>query len=176
MEASKVQVDSKLVTSKPLSFKRKQQLRKQAIFDLVRGKSYGDRVKLRDIQAAAQFSSQAAAQAFVKRMVANGELEEHEIGPNRMHDGVFYVIPSQIRIKQTVPDKMSNTPAPTHTPTLLVGKKESFTLNELTEAAALYAWSNTVHEIDSPELNRHADVKQFISYLESVVDNLGKLG
>lgn len=145
-EAARVSVSDELLRSPTLTLKRKRELRTIALFDLIKSRPYGTRIKYREIAKACHVNGDGAAQGFVKVLIKHGKLIEHQIDPMSRKEGLFYVVPGTVNAS----------------PPAFESTAGRFTLKELKAKAANYVWDNNVQEIDR--------LKDFLIYLENSVD------
>lgn len=98
MEASSVEISPETLKDNELTHSKRIALKKQLIIELVKRKPYGTKIKMPEFQKVTGDSSIGSLHSFVARMIANGELIRHSLGPKTF----FYTVPSEVTVSKPV--------------------------------------------------------------------------
>lgn len=95
LEASKVTIGQKTYDLNYLGKKRKTNLRRRLIIELIQSKPAGTTIKVREFQEVARFSTQANAYAFVNRMIRDGVIMRYEGDRPKTF---YYAVTGEVRV------------------------------------------------------------------------------
>lgn len=80
---ARVQVSQEIIraASAPLTYKRKKEIRREAIIAYIKSKPAGERIKLEEFREIGNFGANNAANVFVKTMVKKGLIVKTNLTP-----------------------------------------------------------------------------------------------
>lgn len=94
-EVARVKIDPKTL-DQVLSNKRKKELRKEVIKAYLKKKPYGKRTTSAQLKVIGNFATGNLAWIFIKRMVRDGELSQHSLGPRSF----FFTVNEELKVTQ----------------------------------------------------------------------------
>ena len=142
MGVSKLTVSQKTYDLNYLGKKKKTNLRRKAIIELIQSKPAGEIIKTGEIQAVGQFTTYANAWSFINRMTRDGVIARYESEKPKSY---YYAVTGAMRITKPGQQSSSET-SPVIDPS---------TKPTLAEYAKNFAWS---HNSDS--------LRDFVRYMD----------
>jgi hypothetical protein len=142
MEASRITLDP--ATQKPLTKKRRQELRRERVLGYIRSKPAGERIKLPEIMQLLNIKNFGSADSLIRSMLRQGLIRRHEIGLR----AYAYSIPGDAN---TVTPPRESEPKSEPTP-----QTAESVVSELEQCAMRYSWHN-------PE--QHDSLRGFIRWM-----------
>lgn len=108
---------------KSLSFKRKQELRTEAVIAYIRSRPFGTPISYAEFMQVANFKSQPGIYSFINKLVKQGIIYQESVSPRK----VSYSVPES-EVKVTKPATKP--------------KLTTLTVQEITDKAMRYSWEN----------------------------------
>lgn len=101
MEASQVTVSGKTYDMNHLGKAKKTMLRRKIIIEYIQSKPAGEYIKMEEFQGICRFTTYANAWSFIKRMMRDGVIQQHEGEKKKAY---FYSVTGAVRVKKQVAD------------------------------------------------------------------------
>lgn len=98
-ETARVAVSNETIKAAevPLSFKRKQELRRESIIAYIKSRPLGVRITMAEFQQVGNFATEANAHAFIKVMIKHKLIERENITPRTYSYSVPHDAPKTIK-------------------------------------------------------------------------------
>lgn len=101
MEAARVTIDPQTIDWNKLGKKKKTNLRRKLIIELIQSKPAGELIKMKEFQNVGKFSLPGASDAFIKRMIRDGVISRYE---GEKPHSYYYAVTGAVRVRKSEPE------------------------------------------------------------------------
>lgn len=115
LEASKVTVGDKTYELNYVGKKKKGNLRRKIIIELIQSKPAGELIKMAEFQEAGRFTTRANTHAFVKLMIRDGVISQYDGDKPKSH---YYAVTGAVRVVKPKDGGGTMATSPNDTPDL----------------------------------------------------------